>query len=154
MTRPFHPLLVGCALLVGVPIAVRAQSSVAGFGVRYAVPYEQFADTHDRSWGMTWASIADTRSAWVSLSGGYTRFKALDPETDPRVNQLDMMLGVGVHAGQLRVGVRGGYFFLDQNEWDLMPVAVLRVGPLLVTGEAKVLGDVRWYGGSIMWPSR
>jgi hypothetical protein len=154
MNRLAHACLLGFTLLVGAPEVARAQSSVGGVGVRYAVPYDHFADTHDRGWGAVWNSIADTQSAWVSLSAGYTRFEALDSASASRINQLDLTIGVGIRSGQLRLGVRGGYFFLDENEWDVMPVAAMRVGPVLVTGEAKVLGDVRWYGGSITWISR
>lgn len=154
MSRHFQARLLGLTLVLCAPGIAGAQSSVAGAGVRYAVPYDQFAETHDRGWGAVWNSIADTRSAWVSLSAGYTRFEALDSESASRVNQLELMLGFGLHSGQLRLGVRGGYFFLDENEWDLMPVATMRMGPVLVSGEAKVLGDVRWYGGSVAWISR
>lgn len=154
MSRHFQAYLLGLALLVGGPGIAGAQTSVAGVGVRYAIPYDQFADTHDRGWGGVWNSIADTQSAWVSLSAGYMRFEPLDSETDSRINQLELAIGVGVHSGQLRLGVRGGYFFLDENEWDVMPIATMRVGPVLVSGEAKVLGDVRWYGASATWISR
>jgi len=154
MRRNFQACLIGLALVVGAPGIARAQTSVAGVGVRYAVPYDQFADTHDRAWGGVWNSIADTRSAWVSLSAGYMRFEPLDSESASRVNQLELAIGFGVRSGELRLGVRGGYFFLDENEWDIMPVAAMRVGPMLVSGEAKVLGDVRWYGASVTWISR
>jgi hypothetical protein len=66
-----------------------------------------------------------------------------------------MLLGFGVTVASFRLGAKGGYFFRDEDEWAVLPTLGLRLGRLLVTGEAKVLGKVRWYGGSVSWlPSR
>lgn len=157
--KPRHRLALAAlsAGLVSAP-AASAQTSSAGFGARYAVAYDAFADTHDRGWGLTWSSLADFGGTWLSLGGGWTRFDPLDvpegEEAAPRIDQAEATVGLGVKSGHLYVGGRVGYFFRDQDEWDVLPTVSLRAGSLLLTAEAKVLGDVRWYGGSISLYSR
>jgi hypothetical protein len=145
--------IVGAIALL--PATAAAQTSASGFGIRYAVPYEALADTHDPGYGLTWGSLGDLGSIWASLSGGWTRFKgkAVDEEDGgsaaPTIDQGEALFGMGLKLGGLWVGAKAGYFFRDEDEWDVLPTAILRRGRLVLLGEAKVLGDVRWYGGQL-----
>ena len=65
----------------------------------------------------------------------------------------EVLFGMGLKLSGLWVGAKAGYFFRDEDEWDLLPTATLRLGALVVTGEAKVLGDIRWYGAQLSWVS-
>jgi hypothetical protein len=73
--------------------------------------------------------------------------------TPPDLDQAEVHLGFGVTISNLRIGAKGGYFFRDEDEWGLIPIVGLRLGNLLLVGEAKVLGEVRWYGASLSWLS-
>jgi hypothetical protein len=143
------------AAVLLAPSGARGQVSVAGLGARYAIPYDDFEDTHDRGYGITWTSVADAGSYWVSLSGGWTRFPGLtvDDVEAPRLDQAETLLGMGLRFGSIKLGAKVGYFFKDEAEWDVVPTATVQFGPLLVSGEAKVFGDVRWYGASATWLS-
>lgn len=142
------------------PSGAAAQDPTSSLGLRYAVPYEALADTHRRGYGVTWTSWASSGTTWSSLGAGWTRFQGKAPATDgdtapPELDQAELLIGLGVTVANLTIGARGGYFFRDRDEWALLPTLGARFGRLMVTGEAKVLGKVRWYGGSISWlPNR
>jgi hypothetical protein len=155
MKRYALVLTAVAATTVALPLTTAAQSSVSGLGLRYAVPYDAMADTHDPGYGFTWASLGDLGTVWASLSGGWTRFKgtAVD-ETEggspaATIDQAELLFGMGLKLGRLWVGAKAGYFFRDEDEWDVVPTVTLRRGRLVLIGEAKVLGDVRWYGGQL-----
>jgi len=158
MTRLIRTLaLVGWPVFL-LPASAAAQASTSGLGLRYAIPYESLADTHKRGYGVIWTAWASSGSAWSSLGAGWTRFRGKDPATDgdptpPALDQAEVLLGFGLTMSSLQVGARAGYFFRDEDEWDLLPTVSLRLGTLVLTGEAKVLGDVRWYGASVYWRS-
>ncbi len=164
MIRWTRGLAVALWAMSVIPMATYAQrstqSSVSGLGIRYAVPQDAMKDTYEPGYGVTWSSLGDMGSIWMSLSGGWTRFKGTpieDAEAEggesvaPTISQAEMLLGMGLKLGSLWVGAKAGYFFKDEDEWDVLPTAVLRFGTLVVTGETKVLGDVRWYGVQAGW---
>lgn len=164
MIRWTRGLTVAFLVTVVIPTASaaqrRPQTSVAGLGVRYAVPQDAMKDTYEPGYGFTWTSLGDMGSMWMSMSGGWTRFKGTpmeDPEAEggesapPTISQAEFLLGMGLKLGNLWVGAKAGYFFKDQDEWDVLPTAILQFGTLVLTGEGKVLGDVRWYGVQASW---
>jgi hypothetical protein len=158
MTRLIRTLALVAWSVLLLSATAAAQAPASGFGLRYAIPYEALADTHKRGYGVTWTSWASSGGAWSSLGVGWTRFPGKDPATDgdpeiPDLNQAEVLLGFGLTVSGLEIGARGGYFFRDEDEWDLLPTVSLRLGTMVLTAEAKVLGDVRWYGASVQWRS-
>ena len=159
MIRWTRGLAVALLVMCVIPMATYAQrstqSSVSGLGIRYAVPQEAMKDTYEPGYGVTWNSLGDMGSMWMSLSSGWTRFKRtpVDGEEteEETLSQGEMLLGLGLKLGTLWVGAKAGYFFKDEDEWDVLPTAILQLGTLVVTGEAKILGDVRWYGVQAAW---
>ena len=67
MMRWSRTLVAALWIVALLPVGSGAQSSVAGLGVRYAIPYESLADTHEPGYGITWTSLGDLGSTWASL---------------------------------------------------------------------------------------
>ena len=159
MIRWIRGLAVALLATAVIPMASSAQrsnqTSVSGLGIRYAVPQEAMKDTHEPGYGITWNSLGDMGSMWMSLSSGWTRFKRTPVDGEESegetLSQGEMLLGMGLKLGTLWVGAKAGYFFKDEDEWDVLPTAILQFGTLVVTGEAEILGDVRWYGVQAAW---
>ena len=81
--------------------------------------------------------------AWYSFSGQEYHLDGNEIESDD-FSVLSFTAGVLFDVGALQFGARGGYFFADLHEWDIMPFAQVSFWRLAIGGEYKALGKTNW----------
>ena len=129
--------------------ATGASTSYSGFQVLF--PTGDAADAYDTGWGITGSSrFSRSEKFDIVFEGAYYYLPGknyiFNGETiaQENMNGLSFLLGGLFDLGTLELGAKGGYYFLDLHEWDLVPMAQLSFGRFSIGGEYKALGTTNW----------
>ena len=151
------PALLALALLASA-LAAPAEAagprarSVTYLGARYLSPTDDLDRTHDWGWGIVGGG-QNRAGQYTSLimEAGWYRVKgkegAVNALSVPDLSIFGIQLGAAISFQAFDLGVKGGYFFGDEDEWDAMPFAQIAVKRFLLGVEYKALGDARWVAG-------
>lgn len=121
-------------------------------GLQYLSPTGDVSDFYDAGFGLTGLSRIPMSSkmdfmfegAWYTLSSkDITIGEEFTLETDD-LSVLAAQVGVLFDMGTVEFGAKGGYFFGDLHEWDVMPFAQVSFGRWSLGGEYKALGTTNW----------
>lgn len=144
-------------IIVLVPLSLVGQAAAQQnrnttyTGVQYLKPKGDASSSFDPGFGLT----GTTRVPLVSsmdfmIEGGWYTLKGKDvilPESgyEPDdLNVLSALIGLMVKGGPLEFGAKGGYFFRDLHEWDVLPFAQLALGRWSIGIDYKTLGKTNW----------
>jgi len=146
--------LVTLALVAQATAQERSGTSYTGLQV--LLPDGDMGNLFDTGFGLTGTSQFPLGSAvdfvfegaWYSFPGkGFSllgsEFKADD------LDALSALLGAVFYLDPFRLGIKGGYFFLDLHEWDAMPYAEVVVGRFSLGGEYKAFGNANGGAGYV-----
>ena len=163
--------LVECTVFVIVLIAglmvgrvsepfAAGRTSQSGIGIRVAFPRGDASDLFNTGWGLTGSSLRKfsprlgllSELSWNSLpakDGSITvDFGSGSEIIDVSdASSFAIVLGPLIDLGGLDIGAKGGYFFGDFGEWDLLPFAQIWISRLSLGAEYKALGDIKWLAG-------
>jgi len=143
-------VLVSLSLTGQATAQERPNTSYTGF--QYISPIGDASDFHDAGFGLTGISRIPMSSkmdftfegAWYTLSRkDITIDENFNLETDD-LSVLAAQVGVLFDMGTVEFGAKGGYFFGDLSEWDVMPFSQSSFGCWSICGEYKALGNVNW----------
>jgi hypothetical protein len=146
--------VVALALAVPAFAAGPRPRSVTYLGARYISPTDDLDRGHDWGWGIVGGG-QNRAGQYTSLlmEGGWYRIKGTKGDVEalsvPDKSMFGVLLGAAVSFQALDIGVKGGYFFGDHDEWDVMPFAQIMVKRFALGGEYKALGDARWIAGYV-----
>lgn len=121
-------------------------------GIQYISPTGDVSDLVNSGFGLTGNSRIPMGSkmnfivegAWYNLNKkDITIDESLNLETDD-ISVLAAQIGVLFDMGTVEFGAKGGYFFSDLHEWDVMPFAQVSMGRWSIGGEYKALGNTNW----------
>ena len=122
-------------------------------GLQYLFPAGDAGDFYDSGWAVT-ASSRKVMSpnfdfvlegAWYNLLGSEFTVEGLDVKTTADDLSIGAMLAGGLFDFDgLQFGVKGGYFFYDIHEWDIMPMAQISFWRIALGAEYKWLGSTNW----------
>jgi len=126
--------------------------AVTYLGARYLSPTEDLGRSHDWGWGIVGGGQNMTgrytalimEAGWYRVNGKEGTVNALSV---PDLSIFGIQLGAAISFQALDLGVKGGYFFGDEDEWDAMPFAQILVRRFMIGVEYKALGDARWAAG-------
>ena len=144
-------IIIPLALLVATQTAAQARRSTSNTGLQMLLPAGDAGDVLDTGFGLTGASQYPIgpaldfifEGAWYGFGGKNYTFEGTDLESDD-LSVLAFTAGVLYDAGALEFGAKGGYFFSDLHEWDVMPFAQVSFGRFSLGGEYKALGGTNW----------
>jgi len=144
-------LVVLMALLVATQAAAQERRSTSYTGLQVLLPAGDAGDVLDTGFGLTGSSQYPIgpaldfvfEGAWYSFGGKDYTIEGTELESGD-ISVLAFTAGVLYDAGALEFGARGGYFFSDLHEWDVMPFAQVSFGRFSLGGEYKALGKTNW----------
>jgi len=143
-------VLVSLSLSGQATAQERQNTSYTGF--QYISPIGDVSDFFDAGFGLTGLSRIPMGSkmdfifegAWYNLNRkDITIDENLNLETGD-LSVLAAQVGVLFDMGTVEFGAKGGYFFSDLHEWDVMPFAQVSFGRWSIGGEYKALGNTNW----------
>ena len=146
--------LVILSLVTQATAQERSSSSYTGLQV--LIPDGDMANLFDTGFGLTGTSQFPLGSAvdfvfegaWYSLPGKGFSFEGSEFEAED-LDALAVLIGAVLYLDPFRLGVKGGYFFLDLHEWDAMPYAEVVIGRFSLGGEYKAFGNANWGAGYV-----
>jgi len=146
--------LVTLSLVTQATAQERSKSSYTGLQV--LLPDGDTADLFDTGFGLTGSSQFPLGSAidfvfegaWYNFPGKGFSLAGSEFETEG-FDALSALAGAVFYLEPFRLGVKGGYFFLDLHEWDAMPYAEVAIGRFSLGGEYKALGKANWGAGYV-----
>lgn len=146
--------LVTLSLVTQASAQQRSKSSYTGLQV--LLPDGDTGDLLDTGFGLTGSSQFPLGSAvdfvfegaWYSFPGKGFSLGGSEFETED-LDALSALVGAVFYLEPLRLGAKGGYFFMDLHEWDVMPYAEVVVGRFSFGGEYKAFGKANWGAGYV-----
>ncbi len=152
-------LIITLATLPLVTQASAQERSKSSYtGIQVLLPDGDTGDLLDTGFGLTGSSQFPLSSAvdfvfegaWYSFPG--KGFSIGETEIDTEgLDALSVQVGAVFFLDPLRLGVKGGYFFMDLHEWDAMPYAEVAVGRFSFGGEYKAFGKANWGAGYVKY---
>ena len=144
----FVPLIIFIQFTFSLlPTLTHAQIYHTYSAFKIVTPSGDAGDAYKAGWGVSGTSNFKIipkidllfEASWYNLSG-----KEIDiPEGQAyRVEDLSVlgvMVGAGYNLGFFQLGAKGGYFFDDLHEWDLLPYAQISFWRLAVGIDYKGL---------------
>jgi len=131
--------------------AAQKHPNTTYIGIQYVNPKSEAASSFDPGFGLTGTTRVPFGSSMdFMIEGGWYKLKGKDdigPETGYKPDDLSVLsalVGLAVKGGPLEFGAKGGYFFSDLHEWDVMPFAQVALGRWSIGGEYKVFGKTNW----------
>ncbi len=150
-------LVLSLVLLAGQAQAqTETRTNTSYTGVQILLPTGDAGDAYDTGWGITGSSrFVMGRTFDLIVEGGYYYLPGTDYTYEGETLEVENMDGLSFLVGGLfdlgavELGAKGGYYFLDLHEWDLMPMAQVTFGRFSVGGEYKMLGSTNWGAGFV-----
>ncbi len=144
-------LTVAMILILGTQASAQERQKTSYTGVNLLLPAGDAADFFDTGFGITGSSQFPLgpaldfvlEGAWYGLPGQQYSLSGTDLESGD-LSVLAFTIGALYDAGALEFGAKGGYFFDDLHEWDVMPFAQVSFGRFSIGGEYKALGSTNW----------
>ena len=120
-------------------------------GIQYINPKSEASSSFDPGFGLTGTTRVPLGSSMdFMIEGAWYKLKGKDdisPETGYEPGDMSVLsglVGLILKGGPLEFGAKGGYFFSDLHEWDVMPFAQIAFGRWSIGGEYKVYGKTNW----------
>jgi hypothetical protein len=150
-----RPVLLALLLLLPSTL-VRAQESSSHLGIRAVLPTGDLDRLYSSGFGFTGSTLyeAGDRVALI-FEASWHRLLADESDTTGTGIPLEdadifgFTLGPVLDLAPLAVGIKGGYFFGDFDEWDVMPFAQVVLGRFTLGVEYKALGTANWASGYV-----
>lgn len=98
---------------------------------KFVFPVGEASDYYQNGWGVSGTSNFTIipkfdllfEASWYNLSGKKIHIPDQGSFQIENLSVLGLSLGAGYNLGICQVGIKGGYFFDDLHEWDLVPYA-------------------------------
>lgn len=144
-------LVVATTIPASRASAQEQRLSTAWIGIAALFPTGDLADVYDVGFGLTGESRWVVSPRFDSLlEGAWYNYSSSDVTLDGETLKFDSFNAYtftvgGLYAfGRIKVGAKGGYFFGDLHEWDVIPTAELSFRRLAVGAEYKAAGSANW----------
>jgi hypothetical protein len=152
MNKKLLPLII---ILVSLSLAGQAAAqqhqNTTYTGVQYISPKGDASGIFDPGWGLTGTTRKHLGSSMdFMIEGGWYKLKGKEDSLPGNeygsedLSVLSALIGLVIKGGPLEFGAKGGYFFSDLHEWDVMPFAQLALGRFAIGYEYKLLGKMNW----------
>ena len=143
-------IALGSLSLVG-QAAAQKHPNTTYIGIQYLNPKSEAASSFDPGFGLTGTTRVPLGSSMdFMIEGAWYKLKGKDdisPESGYEPDDLSVLsalMGLMLKGGPLEFGAKGGYFFSDLHEWDVMPFAQWALGRWSIGIEYKVIGKTNW----------